>query len=140
MSASIISAIVLCIMGLVKLPFKGFKEKYPKWYKAVFTTIGIVLSVVLSILDELYILSGDIISFEFLTLTCGVFAGVFFGYNGLYEGLGAKQLVKNIISKIKDLRSVATTEKAKKFLDKIEDIDEAINILTERKNNNNSEV
>ena len=55
MSASIISAIVLCIIGLVKLPFKGFKGKYPKWYKDVFTIVSIVISVVLSILDELYI-------------------------------------------------------------------------------------
>lgn len=145
MSAGIVSAIVLCVVGLFKLPFKSFKEKHPKGYKAVFTALSIVLSVVLSILNELYILHGALLSVDFAILMCAVLAGVFSGYNA-YEGLGAKQLVKKIFEKIKSAMVIANTKKAKKYLDKIEDIDEAISILTEKKNqkseseNGNGEV
>lgn len=139
MSAGIVSAIVLCFIGLIKLPFGSFKEKHPNWYRAVFTALSIVLSVGLCVLDELYVLCGQLLSLDFAILVCAVFAGVFGGYN-TYEGLGAKQLVKTITENIKQAKEIASHKKAKKYLEKIDDIDEAINILTERKNNKNNEV
>ena len=139
MSAGIITAIVLCVVGIAKLPFSSFKEKHPKGYKAVFTGLSLILWIGLSVLNELYILCGKLLSLDFAILICVVFASVFGGYNA-YEGLGLKGLVKTIVDKVKEARCLAKNEKAKKYLNKIDDIDEAINILIERKNNQNSEV
>lgn len=140
MSAGIVVAIVLCFVGIIKLPFDGFKSKHPKRYKAVFTFISIVLAVGLAVLDELYILCGKIWSLDFAILVSVVIAGVFFGYGGVYEGLGLKDLVKKILENLKKARDLSTHKKAIKYLNKIDDIDEAITILNERKNNQSSEV
>ena len=140
MSAGIVVTIVLCLVGIIKLPFKNFKEKHPKIYKAIFTLFSFVFVVVLSVLDELYVLSGSILSVEFAILICAVFAGVFFGYGGIYEGLGLKELVKKLVENIKKARDMSTDKKVVKYLYKIDDIDNAIKILENRKYNQNSEV
>lgn len=102
MCASIMAAIILCFVGIVKLPFKTFKEKYPKWYKAVFCVVSLLLAVGLPFIAEVYILNGSIYSAEFLVLIFTTIAGVFGLYTS-YEGLGLKQLVKIIIEKITQL-------------------------------------
>lgn len=140
MWAGIIAGIVLCLTGLVKLPFKFFKYKHPNWYKAVFTIISVIIAVGLCFLCEFYLLSKDIISFEFLTLLCAVFCGVFGGYGGIYEGLGLKELVKNIVEKIREASVLSNDKRVKNFLSKIENIEDAIYFLEERKNNSKSEV
>lgn len=140
MSAGVVATIVLCIVGIAKLPFKKFKEKHPKWYKAIFTILSIVLAITLSILDEKYILCGELLSFDFAILISIVFAGVFCGYGGVYEGLGVKELSRKIIESVKTARDMAEDKKVKKYLNKIEDVDKAIAYLEERKNNQNSEV
>lgn len=140
MSASIVVAIVLCIIGIVKLPFKKFKEKHPKFYKAIFTMFSIVLAVCLCIVNEKYILCGKLLSVDFAILICSVLAGVFGGYTAVYEGLGLKELVKKLINNANKAMDMSTHKKAIKYLDKIDDIEEAIALLEERKNHNNNEV
>ena len=140
MSAGVVTAIVLCIVGIAKLPFKSFKEKHPKSYKAIFTCLSMVLAIGLSIIDEMYILCGQLLSVEFSILVCVVLTGVFCGYGGIYEGLGLKELVKKLIDNIKKARDMSSHKKAVKYLNKIEDIEEAIAFLEEKKNNQNSEV
>ena len=102
MCASIMAAIILCFVGIVKLPFKTFKEKHPKWYKAVFCVVSLLLAIGLPFITEVYILNGSIQSAEFLVLIFTTIAGVFGLYTS-YEGLGLKQLVKIIIEKITQL-------------------------------------
>lgn len=140
MSASVVVAIVLCVIGILKLPFSKFKEKHPKWYKAVFTILSFVFAIGLSIVDELFILCGSILSIDFAILVCVVLAGVFSGYSGVYEGLGLKELVKRIVENLKKARELATNKKVVKYLDRIEDVDKAIAYLEERKHTQNSEV
>ena len=140
MSAGIVSTIVLCIVGIVKMPFKTFKQKHPKWFKAVFTILSFVLAVCLSIVDEIYILCGQIFSIDFAILISVVLAGVFFGYNGVYEGFGLKEFLKKIVEKVKEARCIASDKKVIKYLNKIDDIDMAISFLEDRKNNQTSEV
>jgi hypothetical protein len=140
MSAGIIATIVLCVVGILKTPFKSFKEKHSKLYKSVFTLISIILAIGLSIVDEIYILCGSILSIDFAILICVVIAGVFFGYGGVYEGLGIKELVKKITANIKKLIEMSGHKKAVKYLNKIDDIDMAISFLEEKKHNQNSEV
>jgi len=140
MSAGVVVAIILCLIGIIKLPFGNFKTKYPKAYKAIFTVISFVFVVGLCLLDELYILNGKILSIDFVVLLCASFAGVFFGYGGIYEGLGLKQLVKKLVENIKKARNLATSKKVVKYLDKIEDLDKAILFLEEKRNQRNNEV
>lgn len=133
MSAGVVTAIVLCLIGIIKLPFDKFKQNHSNGYKALFTCLTFVVAVGLSVLDELYILCGDIISVDFAILVCVVLTGVFGGYNGVYEGLGLKELVKKLIENIKQARDMAQSKKAVEYLNKIDDIDSAIKVLEKRK-------
>lgn len=136
MSAGVVAAIVLCVIGIIKLPFDNFKKNHANGYKALFTGLSFILAVGLSILDELYILCGDILSVDFVILVCVVLSGVFGSYNGVYEGLGLKELAKKLVNNIKQARDLSQSKKAVEYLNKIDDIDNAIKILEERKNNN----
>lgn len=136
MSAGVVTAIVLCLIGIIKLPFDKFKQNHSNGYKALFTGLSFILAIGLSVLDELYVLCGDIISVDFAILVCVVLTGVFGSYNGIYEGLGLKELVNKLVDNIKKARDMAQSKKAVEYLNKIDDIDNAIKILEERKNNN----
>lgn len=117
MSAGIMVTIVLTVVGLLKLPFKKFKEKHPKGYKAVFTIMTMILSVGLCVIDQLLIEKAELISFNFATLVCATLAGVFGTYNGIYEGLSVKELFKKLSDSIKNWLAVAKQNNAqKKFL------------------------
>lgn len=133
MSASIVVTIVLCVIGLIKLPFKKFKNNHPYGYKVLFTATSFILSIGLSILDQVYILCDEVISINFAILLATVIAGVFAGYGGIYEGLGVKQLIKKITESLKKAKEISTHEKTIKFLNKVQNIDEAIDILVKRK-------
>ena len=117
MSAGIMVAIILAVIGLLKLPFKKFKEKHPKGYKAVFTISTIVLSIGLCVVDQLFIEQGEIVSFDFATLLSATIAGVFGTYNGIYEGLSVKELFKKLAENLKKWLATAKQKNAqKKFL------------------------
>lgn len=132
MCASIITAIILCIVGLVKLPFKTFKEKHPKSYKAVFYVLSLLLAIGLPFIAQAYILKGAIYSNEFLVLILTTIAGVF-GLYSSYEGTGLKALVKTLVSKVAELLNKSEDEKIKKFVDKygIDRFIQADNLLKE---------
>jgi hypothetical protein len=140
MSASVVITILLCFVGIVKLPFKKLKEKHPNLYKAIFTLVTLVGAVGLCVLNEIYILCGELLSLEFAVLLCAVFAGLFGGYNGIYEGLGLKELVKKIVENLKKAKVLSANKKAIKYLDKIDDIDSAIAYLEDKKFNKGNEV
>lgn len=130
MCASIITAIILCFVGIVKLPFKTFKEKHPKWYRAVFCLLSLALAVVAPIISELYILNGQLASLEFAVLTLTTVAGVFGLYTS-YEGLGLKQLVKIIVEKITQLFNSYSDSKLAKVvgtvgIEKLNEINEKL--------------
>lgn len=135
MCASIIAAIILCFVGIIKLPFKTFKEKYPKWYKAVFCIVSLLLAIGLPFIAEVYILDGSIKSTEFLVLIFTTIAGVFGLYTS-YEGLGLKQLVKIVIEKITQLFNNYSESKLVKIVGNvgIEKLNEINNKLQEEKN------
>lgn len=145
MSASIVIAIVLCIIGIIKLPFKKFKDKHPKLYKAIFTMLSIVLAVCSCVINEKYILCGKLLSVDFAILICSVLAGVFGGYTAVYEGLGLKELMKKLTENVKKTKELANGKKAEKYLDKYlkidGDINKAISLFEKKKHENeNGEV
>ena len=141
MCASIIAAIILCFVGIVKLPFKTFKEKYPKWYKAVFCVVSLLLAIGLPFIAEVYILNGSIQSAEFLVLIFTTIAGVFGLYTS-YEGLGLKQLVKIIIEKITQLFNNYNDSKLAKIVGNvgIEKLNEINEKLQKKKNNTEQKI
>lgn len=115
MCASIITAIILCFVGIIKLPFKSFKEKHPNWYTVTFYLVSAVLSIVAPIISQLYILNGSLASIEFTILLITTIAGVF-GLYSTYEGTKFKKLVKIIIDKIATLLNTFSDAKVKKMI------------------------
>lgn len=114
---SILASIVLLIVGLVKLPFVKFKSK--KFYKAGFTIFTFLLTVGLSVLCQNYILCKEIISISMAYLLLSAIAQTFFSYNGVYEGLGLKKLVKILFEKIKELLAKNPENKLSKLANKV---------------------
>lgn len=120
MCASIITAIILCIVGIIKVlpPCLSFKEKHPKWYKGIFYSMSLILAAVFPILSELYILNGSLASVNFIVLIFTTIAGVFGLYTS-YEGLGLKELVKKLVSKVSELLNTYSDSKLAKVVGKV---------------------
>lgn len=129
MSSGIVTAIVLCLVGILKLPFKTFKKKHCNGYKALFTILSFIFAIGLSVINEMYVIGGQIVSIDFLILVSLVIAGVFFGYGGIYEGLGIKELTKKIIENIKKSKEISKNEKYIKYVEKL---DNAVSIFNNR--------
>lgn len=125
MDAGILTAIILCVIGLAKLPFDKFKEKHPKGYKATFTGISIILTFGACLITQAFVLAQPLFNIEFWVLLAATYAGVF-GLYHTYEGLGAKALVQNLTASISAWYKSATPDSkvsklVKKYgLDKVE--------------------
>jgi uncharacterized membrane protein len=131
MSAGILTAIILCVVGLVKLPFESFKAKHPKWYKTIFTLLSIVLTFGAVIINQLYILNDKLFTTNFYILLFSTYTGVLGLYTS-YEGFHLKEYIAKLLEAIKSLQKVSPTNKFIKYLDKI-DIDQAIELVNAKK-------
>ena len=118
MSGSIIATIILCFVGIIKLPFKKFKEQHPTAYKIVFYALSLILAIGVPILCGLYMIDLTFKSLEFYVLIITTIAGVF-GLYGTYEGAGLKKLVQTIVAKIKALCNKYSDSKLSKTIDGI---------------------
>lgn len=110
-NAGIMTTIILSLVGIVKLPFKKFKEKHPKAYKATFTLLSIVLTLVVCLINQAFILSLPLFTTGFAVMLLSTFAGVFTLYSS-YEGLRLKELVGRLVNAIKEARAKAKATKA----------------------------
>lgn len=131
MSASIIATIILCFVGIVKLPFKKFKDKHPTAYKVVFYSLSLILAIVLPILCGLYMIDLTLKSLEFYVLIITTVAAVF-GLYSTYEGTGLKTLVATIVEKIKALCNKYSDSKLTKIIqnvgiDKLNELAQTLN-------------
>lgn len=131
MSAGIITAIILSVVGLIKLPFNNFKKKYPKAFKATFTLLSIVITFGACLINQAFILEQPLFNTNFVIMLLSTYAGVF-GLYLSYEGLGAKELVKRLLTSIKSLKANAPESKFAKCVDKI-GVDKAFSLLAEKK-------
>lgn len=120
MCASIMTAIILCIVGIIKIlpPCLSFKEKHPKWYKGIFYSLSLIFAIAFPVISELYILNGSLTSVEFLVLIITTVAGVFGLYTS-YEGLGLKELAKKLVEKFGELINKFQDSKLSKVVKKI---------------------
>ncbi len=109
MSAGILTAIILCVIGLAKLPCGKFKEKYPKVFKATFTGLSIVLTFGACLINQAFVLNQPLFNIDFWVMLVTTIAGVFGLYHS-YEGLGAKELVKILVSNVKAWFKSATPD------------------------------
>ena len=130
MCASIITAIILCVVGIAKLPFKKFKENHKVAYRAIFYLLSLVLAVAGPIVSQLFILNGSLKSTEFVVLLVTTIAGVFGLYTG-YEGTALKVLVQKIVSKVAELFNTFSDSKLAKVvgkvgIDKLNEIDKQL--------------
>lgn len=126
-SVTSLATIILCLVGFAKLPFAKFKENHPKWYKATFFVLSLVLIVGGSILVELCILGGSLASIDFACLILGTAIAVVGGY-ATYENLPVKELVHKAVEAIKNWSY--SDKKVEKMLNKV-GIDKIVNIANE---------
>ena len=118
MSAGVLTSIVLCLIGIIKTPFKKFKGKHPMLYRSTFCVLSIIMSIVLAILAQIFVMNGAFVSMETLLLCMFTLGGVFFSY-GTYEGVGIKKLFNNLFVKIKELCSTYSDSKLSKIVGKV---------------------
>lgn len=127
-SAGIMTTIILSVVGLIKLPFKSFKEKYPKWYKATFTLLSIALTFGVCLINQAFVLNSKVLfDMTFVITLLSTYAGVF-GLYLSYEGLGAKELFKRLLNALKNIKSKAPESKLSKYIDKV-GIEATLNII-----------
>lgn len=126
-SITSLATIILCLVGFAKLPFAKFKENHPKWYKATFFVLSLVLIVGGSILVELCILGGSLASIDFACLILGTAIAVVGGY-ATYENLPVKELAHKVVEAIKNWSY--SDKKVEKMLDKV-GLDKIVNIANE---------
>ena len=127
MSAGIMTAIILSVVGLLKLPFNKFKEKHPRGYKAVFTILSIVLTFGVCLINQAFVLAEPLFNTNFVIMLVSTYAGVF-GLYLSYEGLGAKELFKRLLNALKNLKATAPESKLSKYIDKC-GVDVALKII-----------
>lgn len=123
-SVTSLATIILCVVGFAKLPFAKFKENHPKWYKAIFFVLSVLLIVGGSILVELCILGGSLASVDFACLILGTAIAVVGGY-ATYENLPVKQLVHKAVEAIKNWSY--SDKKVAKVVEKV-GLDKIVNI------------
>lgn len=117
MDAGILAAIILCLVGIAKLPFKTFKSKHPLAYRITFCALSLILIVGASIVCELFIIGGTLWSMDYAILVLTTTAGVF-GLYGSYEGLGLKELSKKLVEKTSTLFNRHSDNKLEKLINK----------------------
>ena len=117
-SASCLTAIILAIVGVAKMPFKRLKEKHKGWYRAIFFVLSLALVIGCSIITELYIVGGVLLSVEFACLILGTAFGVFGGY-AAYENLPIKTLVHKGATAFMRLMNKYSDSKVEKFIGKV---------------------
>ena len=89
MNATWLASAILALVGILKMPFKSFKEKKPKLYRATFFIISLILVVGGSIVVDMFILEKSLLSWTFAMLLVSTGCVVFGGYMG-YEATGLK--------------------------------------------------
>ena len=120
MSAGTITAIVLSVIGIIKLPFNKFKNKHPKWFKAIFTLLSIALTFGACLINQAFIIeTTKLFNADFIIILLTTYAGVFGLYHS-YEGLGLKDLVKKLVGALKDVKAKAPESKIAKGVAKLE--------------------
>jgi len=118
MNASWLASVVLTLVGLFKLPFKSFKEKHPKWYRATFFLLSLILVVGGSIIVELYIFEEAILTWTYVSLLISTGFIVFGGYSA-YECTGLKNGLNKLFSLIASWLSRYSDKKIAKMIGKV---------------------
>ena len=118
MNASWLASVVLTLVGLFKLPFKSFKEKHPKWYRATFFLLSLVLVVGGSVIVELYIFEEAILTWTYVSLLISTGFIVFGGYSA-YECTGLKNGLNKLFSLITSWLSRYSDKKIAKMIGKV---------------------
>lgn len=114
MSSGILASIVLCLVGLLKLPIVKYKKK--SWYSAVLTIFTLLLIFAVCSVSQVFILEARLTEWSFLILLAMTISEVMVSYNGVYEGLKVKTLVHNLFNHLNELKNIAPEAKAvKKF-------------------------
>ena len=128
MYASLLTAVVLCLVGLIKLPLIRFKGR--PFYKTGLTLLTIVLTLGACVLCQLYVIEEELISVGMLYLVLMTFGEVALSYNYIYEGCHIKTLFKNLFINLGNVLAKRPESKLVKSAEKY-GLNEAIKHLSE---------
>lgn len=117
MTSGVLTSIILCLVGIVKLPITKFKEK--KWYKPLLTIFTLILIFAVCSICQAFILCGSLLSWSFLVLCALTVSEVMVSYNGIYEGCNLKTLIHNLVEKLKELKKLSPEEKVVNKIEKL---------------------
>ena len=118
MNATWLASAILALVGILKMPFKSFKEKKPKLYRATFFIISLILVVGGSIVVDMFILEKSLLSWTFAMLLVSTGCVVFGGYMG-YEATGLKAGLNKLFASIRNWMTNYSDSKVAKFIKKI---------------------
>ena len=126
--SSILAAIVLALVGLIKLPLIKFKGK--KFYKAGLTILSMVITIAACVICQTLIICDTLLSLSFLYLLVLTIGEVALAYNKVYENLGLKELFNNLFDNIGKLMAKNPQNKLTKYAEKV-GLDKAIILIAE---------
>ncbi|MEG2688137.1 MAG: hypothetical protein RSA24_03105 [Clostridia bacterium] len=134
MYGTILATIIVCIIGIIKFPLIKYKKS--NWFKPVIMATTLVLTA--GSISIFYFFIMKISTIELITLTLSTFASIYAEYNLIYEGFNVKELVKIIVGKIKEIKSIDPKSKFSKIVDKFDKsipIEQMIALLFEKQEN-----
>ena len=118
MNATWLASAILALVGILKMPFKSFKEKKPKLYRATFFIISLVLVIGGSVIVDMFLLEESILSWTFALLLVSTGFVVFGGYT-TYECTGLKAGLNKLFATFKNWITKYSDSKVAKFIKKI---------------------
>lgn len=116
MNATWLASAILVLVGIIKTPFKGFKERKPKLYRATFFILSLILVIAGSIFVDLYIFEEALMSWTFAILLISTGFGVFAGY-ATYENIGIKAGLHKLVEVFK--KWADSDKKVAKYISKV---------------------
>lgn len=127
MYSTILASIILCFVGLVKLPLKQYKGK--AFYKAGLTLLTIFCTIGACFICEAFIIGESVWSIGCLYLLLLTFGEVMLSYNGIYEGFGLKAICQDLFTSLGKLLFKSPESKLASSAEKY-GLDKAIEHLT----------
>ena len=115
-NSSAIAAIILVIVGIIKLPLIRLKAR--KFYRPLLTAVTLFVYSASVVVAQVYVFSGTLQTFEFYALAGTTLLGVLTSYNVVYEGTRLKDLVHLLFNKLALLVKSTPSSKVSKLVKK----------------------
>lgn len=131
-NGTLISSVVLVIVGLFKLPFAQLKEKLKKWYTRVLAIFSFACTIAATVLFQLFVFNASVISWEFVILLSTTIGIVKLAYEA-YEITALKEGIHSLFAKFSAIIAKNKESKLAKIITKagLDKVQTVVDILIE---------